>query len=52
VLRGCDGKRVELCDCGKGDTKIAVERNGAPVRVVCRRGGETAVCPAGGQQWL
>jgi hypothetical protein len=49
-MRRCDGKRDEGCDCGKGDVKTVVVRNGAPVREVCRHGGEAAVCPAGGQQ--
>jgi hypothetical protein len=49
-MRSCDGKRDEGCDCGKGYMNTVLERNGAPVRVVDRRGGEAAVCPAGGQQ--
>jgi hypothetical protein len=49
-MRRCDGKRDEGCDCGKGDVKTVVVRNGAPVREVGRRGGIAAACPAGGQQ--
>jgi hypothetical protein len=49
-MRSCDGKRDEGCDCGKGYMNTVLERNGAPVRVVDRHGGEAAVCPAGGQQ--
>jgi hypothetical protein len=49
-MRRCDGKRDEGCDCGMGYMYMVVERNGAPVRVVSRRGSEAAVSPAGGQQ--
>jgi hypothetical protein len=49
-MRSCDGKRDEGCDCGKADAYTVMERNGAPVRVVDRRGGIAAACPAGGQQ--
>jgi hypothetical protein len=49
-MSSCDGKRDEGCDCGKADAYTVMEKNGAPVSVVCRRGGGAAVCPAGGQQ--